>query len=97
LFEGMGAGGAVVKVKLSELFAPGEDSRVIYNFMFPPMPQDEGRPGQQLLPVGPKGSRVTAGITLVRERFSVPVRGSKVSQENDLLSSCRADRDAGRE
>jgi predicted dithiol-disulfide oxidoreductase (DUF899 family) len=44
LFDGIGAGGAVVKVKLSELFAPGKDSLVIYNFMFPRMPQDE-RPG----------------------------------------------------
>lgn len=44
VFDGIGADGAPVKVRLSELFAPGKDSLVIYNFMFPRMPQDE-RPG----------------------------------------------------
>jgi predicted dithiol-disulfide oxidoreductase (DUF899 family) len=44
VFDGIGANGAAVKVKLSELFAPGKDSLVIYNFMFPRMPQDD-RPG----------------------------------------------------
>jgi predicted dithiol-disulfide oxidoreductase (DUF899 family) len=33
-----------MKWKLSELFAPGKDSLVIYNFMFPRYPNDE-RPG----------------------------------------------------
>ena len=41
VFEEMGADGAVQKVRLSELFAPGKDSLAIYNFMFPRMPQDE--------------------------------------------------------
>jgi predicted dithiol-disulfide oxidoreductase (DUF899 family) len=34
-FEEMGPDGAVRTVRLSELFAPGHDSLVIYNFMFP--------------------------------------------------------------
>ena len=41
VFDGLGADGAPARVKLSELFAPGKDSLVIYNFMFPRMPQDE--------------------------------------------------------
>ena len=41
VFDGLGADGLPAKVKLSELFAPGKDSLVIYNFMFPRMPQDE--------------------------------------------------------
>lgn len=44
VFDGLGLDGAPSKVKLSELFAPGKDSLVIYNFMFPRHPQDE-RPG----------------------------------------------------
>jgi predicted dithiol-disulfide oxidoreductase (DUF899 family) len=36
VFEGTGAGGKPVKVKLSELFAPGKDSLAIYSFMFGP-------------------------------------------------------------
>lgn len=35
VFEGVGADGAPGRVRLSELFAPGKDSLVIYNFMFP--------------------------------------------------------------
>jgi predicted dithiol-disulfide oxidoreductase (DUF899 family) len=35
IFEGVGADGAPTEVRLSELFAPGKDSLVIYNFMFP--------------------------------------------------------------
>jgi predicted dithiol-disulfide oxidoreductase (DUF899 family) len=52
-------------VRLSELFAPGKDSLVIYNFMFPRDPGDT-RPGPQagqtaLLPLaeGPCPSCVT--------------------------------------
>ena len=41
VFDGLGADGAATKVKLSELFAPGKDSLVVYHFMFPRMPQDE--------------------------------------------------------
>jgi predicted dithiol-disulfide oxidoreductase (DUF899 family) len=39
-----GADGAAADVRLSELFAPGKDSLVIYSFMFPRDPGDE-RPG----------------------------------------------------
>jgi predicted dithiol-disulfide oxidoreductase (DUF899 family) len=35
VFEEAGADGASTEVRLSELFAPGKDSLVIYNFMFP--------------------------------------------------------------
>jgi predicted dithiol-disulfide oxidoreductase (DUF899 family) len=46
VFQGRGADGAPTDVRLSELFAPGRDSLVIYNFMFPRDPGDE-RPGPQ--------------------------------------------------
>jgi predicted dithiol-disulfide oxidoreductase (DUF899 family) len=35
VFEGLGADGNPTQIRLSELFAPGKDSLVIYNFMFP--------------------------------------------------------------
>jgi predicted dithiol-disulfide oxidoreductase (DUF899 family) len=35
VFEGAGADGSPSDIRLSELFAPGKDSLVIYNFMFP--------------------------------------------------------------
>jgi predicted dithiol-disulfide oxidoreductase (DUF899 family) len=41
---GAGAGAAPSDVRLSELFAPGKDSLVIYNFMFPRHSGDD-RPG----------------------------------------------------
>ncbi len=44
VFQGPGADGSPTDVRLSELFAPGKDSLVIYNFMFPRAPQDD-RPG----------------------------------------------------
>jgi predicted dithiol-disulfide oxidoreductase (DUF899 family) len=44
VFQGAGLGGAPTDVRLSELFAPGKDSLVIYNFMFPRDPGDD-RPG----------------------------------------------------
>src|SRR6266487_1082046 len=44
LFHARGADGAPTEVKLSDLFAPGKDSLVIYSFMFPRDPGDE-RPG----------------------------------------------------
>jgi len=44
VFQGDGAGGEPVDVRLSELFAPGRDSLAIYSFMFPRDPED-GRPG----------------------------------------------------
>jgi predicted dithiol-disulfide oxidoreductase (DUF899 family) len=44
VFQGRGADGAPTDVRLSELFAPGKDSLVIYSFMFPRDPGD-ARPG----------------------------------------------------
>jgi predicted dithiol-disulfide oxidoreductase (DUF899 family) len=44
VFQGRGADGAPTDVRLSELFAPGKDSLVIYSMMFPRDPGDE-RPG----------------------------------------------------
>jgi predicted dithiol-disulfide oxidoreductase (DUF899 family) len=44
VFQGAGPDGTSTDVRLSELFAPGKDSLVIYNFMFPRAPGDE-RPG----------------------------------------------------
>ena len=44
VFRGAGADGAETDVRLSELFAPGRDSLVIYHFMFPRDPGDD-RPG----------------------------------------------------
>ena len=41
VFQGAGADGASLDVRLSELFAPGKDSLVIYNFMFPRDPDDD--------------------------------------------------------
>jgi predicted dithiol-disulfide oxidoreductase (DUF899 family) len=35
VFRGAGADGSPTEIRLSELFAPGKDSLVIYNFMFP--------------------------------------------------------------
>jgi predicted dithiol-disulfide oxidoreductase (DUF899 family) len=44
VFQGTGVDGTPTDLRLSELFAPGKDSLVIYNFMFPRDPGDE-RPG----------------------------------------------------
>jgi predicted dithiol-disulfide oxidoreductase (DUF899 family) len=44
VFQGAGPGGAPTDARLSELFAPGKDSLVIYNFMFPRAAEDD-RPG----------------------------------------------------
>lgn len=41
LFHAAGAGGAPIERRLSELFAPGKDSLVIYSFMFPRDPGDQ--------------------------------------------------------
>ena len=46
VFAGAGADGVPTDVSLSELFAPGKDSLVIYSFMFPRDPGDE-RPGPE--------------------------------------------------
>src|SRR6266508_4314984 len=44
VFQGKGADGTPTDVRLSELFAPGKDSLLIYSMMFPRFPDDE-RPG----------------------------------------------------
>jgi predicted dithiol-disulfide oxidoreductase (DUF899 family) len=44
VFQGADADGTPADVRMSELFAPGRDSLVIYSFMFPRDPGDE-RPG----------------------------------------------------
>jgi predicted dithiol-disulfide oxidoreductase (DUF899 family) len=44
VFDGLGSDGKPAKIRLSALFAPGKDSLVIYNFMFPRFPSDT-RPG----------------------------------------------------
>src|SRR5215216_4256269 len=44
VFQGRARDGAATDVRLSELFAAGTDSLVIYSFMFPRDPSD-GRPG----------------------------------------------------
>jgi predicted dithiol-disulfide oxidoreductase (DUF899 family) len=41
VFDGLDPDGAPARVKLSELFAPGKDSLVVYNFMFPRHPEDD--------------------------------------------------------
>jgi len=46
LFQGSGVDGMPAEVRLSELFAPGKNSLVVYNFMFPRDPGD-ARPGPQ--------------------------------------------------
>jgi predicted dithiol-disulfide oxidoreductase (DUF899 family) len=43
-FDGAGADGNATTIRLSELFAPGRDSLVIYSFMFPRASSDD-RPG----------------------------------------------------
>lgn len=35
VFDGLGADGRPAKIRLSELFAPGKDTLLVYNFMFP--------------------------------------------------------------
>jgi predicted dithiol-disulfide oxidoreductase (DUF899 family) len=44
VFHAQGPGGVPAEVRLSELFAPGKDSLVIYSMMFPRDPKDD-RPG----------------------------------------------------
>jgi predicted dithiol-disulfide oxidoreductase (DUF899 family) len=41
VLQGAGVDGAPIDVRLSELFAPGKDSLVIYSFMFPRDPGDQ--------------------------------------------------------
>ena len=44
IFQGVGSDGAATDVRLSELFEPGKNSLVIYNFMFPRDPSDTSPP-----------------------------------------------------
>src|SRR5262249_42922112 len=44
VFQGQAPDGGSAQVRLSELFAPGKDSLVIYSMMFPRDPGDD-RPG----------------------------------------------------
>src|SRR5262245_3732039 len=44
VFQEQGPDGKPSEVRLSELFAPGRDSLLIYSFMFPRYPDDQ-RPG----------------------------------------------------
>jgi predicted dithiol-disulfide oxidoreductase (DUF899 family) len=44
VFDAPGPDGTPTRIKLSQLFAPGKNTLVIYNFMFPRQPQDT-RPG----------------------------------------------------
>src|ERR1700689_2612608 len=44
VFQGTGPDGGPAEVRLSELFMSGQDSLVIYSFMFPRDPDDD-RPG----------------------------------------------------
>jgi predicted dithiol-disulfide oxidoreductase (DUF899 family) len=53
VFQSLGADGTALDVKLSELFAPGKQSLVIYNFMFP-RSSDDDRPG----PSGGRSARL---------------------------------------
>ncbi|MEO5816906.1 MAG: DUF899 family protein [Gemmatimonadaceae bacterium] len=53
VFQALGTDGAAVDVKLSELFATGKQSLVIYNFMFP-RSSDDDRPG----PSGGRSARL---------------------------------------
>jgi predicted dithiol-disulfide oxidoreductase (DUF899 family) len=46
VFHGQGPDGSPAEVRLSELFAPGKDSLVIYSMMFPRAPGDDS-PGPQ--------------------------------------------------
>ena len=46
IFQGADPDGSPTDVRLSQLFAPGKDSLVIYSFMFPRSPGDE-RPGPE--------------------------------------------------
>src|SRR5438552_12561736 len=42
IFQGQGPDGGPAEVRLSELFAPGKDSLVIYSMMFPRAPATTG-------------------------------------------------------
>ncbi len=41
VFDGLGPNGKPARIKLSELFAPGKDSLIVYSMMFPRHPQEK--------------------------------------------------------
>jgi predicted dithiol-disulfide oxidoreductase (DUF899 family) len=47
LFDEVDASGSVKQTRFSELFAPGKDTLVVYNFMFPRDPEDDRPPGRE--------------------------------------------------
>ena len=47
VFHGQGPGSAPAEVRLSELFAPGKDSLVIYSMMFPRARRRQPGPGNR--------------------------------------------------
>ena len=59
VFQGVGSDGMPTDIRLSELFAPGKDSLVLYSFMFPRDPSDDspgpitGRTAELPLTEGP--------------------------------------------
>jgi predicted dithiol-disulfide oxidoreductase (DUF899 family) len=71
-FHGSGADGAPTDVRLSELFAPGKDSLVIYSMMFPRDPGDDrpGPPGgpTALLPLVEGPCQLSRILTFAGER-----------------------------
>jgi predicted dithiol-disulfide oxidoreductase (DUF899 family) len=89
VFQAAGPDGAPSDVRLSELFAPGKDSLVIYSFMFPRDPGDD-RPGPdrgktKLLPIreGPCPS-----CTALLDQFDGAAE--HVSQQVNLVAMAKA-------
>src|SRR4051794_6542965 len=80
IFQGGEADGTRAEVRLSELFAPGKDSLVIYNFMFPRDPRDT-RPGRT--PVRRRCSHSPRGRARRVWRFWI----SSTAQPNTLRRS----------
>ena len=61
VFQGAGDDGAPAQVRLSELFAPGQNSLVIYSFMFPRDPADKSH--------GPASGRCSTSFVATKTRF----------------------------
>ena len=82
IFQAQGAGGGLSEVRLSELFAPGKDSLLIYSMMFPRASDDDSpgpRAGQTaLLPLaeGPCPSCAPRSSTSWTARPITPPSGS---------------------
>ena len=71
VFRSTGTEGAPTEVRLSQLFAPGRDSLVIYSFMFPRDPGDD-RPGPATVDgsveTGPKALALRASPSSISSR-----------------------------